>query len=131
MRKVFEFGLLILLLNLFTAKASAQPQVIISEVGNWKCEKDLKSRWEFKSDGRLVKTYQGTDARLSYSYMISETKPACPNVQLAVEPNVKYLKTINDKYGNVDCFYIYALNEQRFTVMDALTGHIFPFIRVE
>ena len=111
--------------------AQCQPQTVVSEIGEWKCEKDLDSRWEFTRNGKLYTTYIGTDSFDSYTYEILSTKPICPDVQLAVEPNIKYLKIIDDEDGQISCFYIYALNDNRFTVMDALSGHILPFLRVD
>ena len=108
-----------------------QPKPVVSEIGVWKLEQDLKSRWEFTTSGKLYTTYIGTDSFDSYQYEIESTKPACPNVQLAVEPNVKYLRIVDDEDGDVRCFYIYALNNERLTLMDALSGKVAPFIRVE
>ena len=110
---------------------NCQPKPVVSEIGEWKLEDDLKSRWEFRWDGKLRKTYLGTEMLLTHSYQITTNQPTCPDVQLAVEPNVKYLKTISNKNGSIRCFYIYALNSERLTLMDALSGQIYPFIRVE
>ena len=127
-------GLTIIILILVVSssiRSFAQPQKIISEIGEWKLEEDEKSRWEFKSNGKLHFTYLGTNSFHSFTYEILTSKPVCPDVQLAVEPNVKYLKIVNDNDGDVRCFYIYALNNERLTLMDALSGKVAPFIRVE
>ena len=101
------------------------------EIGKWQDEKDTNSFWEFKMDGKLYSSYQGRSVVFIYNYTISSTPPVCPDAQLSEEPNVKYLRLVNEKDGDISCFYIYALNDKRLTVMDAVTGHIFPSVRVE
>ncbi|MGB3468168.1 MAG: hypothetical protein WBA74_22975 [Cyclobacteriaceae bacterium] len=101
------------------------------EIGKWRFEQDMKSMWEFKINGKVHKTYDGRNTNIIYSYTISSTPPVCPGAQLAVKPNVDFLKLVNDKDGDISCFYIYALNAERLTVVDAIRGHIFPSVRVE
>ena len=102
------------------------------EIAKWKFEQDEKSRWEFKNDGKLYASYLGDDDIDVYSYSITTNPPHCQEgVSLAIEKNVKFLQLIDLEHGNIKCFYVYALNSERMTVMDALTGHIFPMIKAE
>ena len=102
------------------------------EIAKWQSEQDEKSFWEFKNDGKLYSTYTGRDHVTTYRYSISTTPPPCQEgVSLAIEKNVKFLQLTHEKYGNVSCFYIYALNSERMAVMDAQTGHIFPMIKAD
>ena len=45
------------------------------EIAKWKLEDEHESRWEFKDDGKMYSTYEGTDALVIYRYTISSTPP--------------------------------------------------------
>ena len=109
----------------------SQPQRVVSGVGEWKLEDDEKSRWTFKSNGQLHKTYQGMNFLFTYSYESTSAKPYCPGMEIGEKPNITYLKTVNDEDGDINCFYVFALNDERLTLIDASTGMIMAFIRVE
>ena len=132
MKKYIIIGLtLILFMSLkngvFAQKSSSKP-----EIAKWQSEQDEKSFWEFKDDGKLYDTYSGDSETIVYNYIISSTPPSCQEgVSLAIEKNVKFLQLTHEKYGYLRCFYIYALNGERLTVMDAESGHIFPMIKAE
>ena len=123
----------IILIGFFLPKhpVYCQPQLIVSEVGEWKLEDDERSRWEFKSNGKLHTSYQGLDAFDSYSYEISTNKPHCPGMEIGEKPNITYLKVVDDEDGDIGCYYIFGLNDKRLTLIDAWSGDIAPFIRVE
>ena len=115
--------------NIYGQVKGADDNTLIQ--GKWKDEKDEKSIWEFRSDGKLYSTYEGFDEVDVYTYNITSTPPICPDAKLSNEQNIKYLKLVDQQDGDISCFYIYSLNENRLTVMDAVTGHIFPSIRIE
>ena len=108
-----------------------QPKPVVSEIGEWKLEDDLKSRWEFKNDGKLYASYVGREPMFTYTYEISDSKPFCPGMEIGEKPNITYLKIVDENDGDIGCFYIFGLNDKRLTLIDASTGQIAPFIRVE
>ena len=108
-----------------------QPSDEVLIQAKWQSELDAKSFWEFKSDGKLYASYEGYIDIDVYSYSITNTPPICPDAKLSNEENLKYLKLIDQEDGDISCFYIYGLNNERLTVMDAVTGHIFPMIKAE
>ena len=80
----------------------------------------------------MYATYEGFDFVHVYRYTISTTPPICQDgVSLAIKENIQFLQIIDEDDGDISCFYIYALNESRFTVMDALSGEVFPSVKVE
>ena len=92
--------------------------------GKWKLEDDQKSRWVFKTDGKMYSSYLGNS--------ISSTPPPCQEgVTLAQRKNVNYLTLKFDKYNTTSCFYIFGLNDEVLTVMDAESGHTLFFIKAE
>ena len=109
-----------------------QPSDEVLIQAKWQSELDAKSFWEFKNDGKVYASYLGSDVVQISRYIITSTPPLCQEgVSLAIEKNVKFLQLTHEKYGSISCFYIYGLNAERLTVMDALTGHIFPMIKAE
>ena len=108
-----------------------QPQKAASEIGEWKLEEDEKSRWEFKNDGKLYASYVGRELIFTYTYEISDSKPFCPSMEIGEKTNITYLKIVDENDGDIGCFYIFGLNDKRLTLIDASTGQIAPFIRVE
>ena len=125
-------GLSILLLTLTVVESKAQKGQSKPEIAKWQSEKDNNTYWEFKTDGKMYASYTGTDVIQIFTYSISSDKPICQEgVILSEEENIKYLTLKFDKYNTISCYYIYALNDSRFTVMDAESGHIFPMIKAE
>ena len=58
--------------------------------------------------------------------------PVCQEgVTLKVEQHIDFLQLIDEEDGDISCFYIYALNDERFTALDALSGEVFAFIKAE
>ncbi|MEL6562780.1 MAG: hypothetical protein AAFQ94_31715 [Bacteroidota bacterium] len=132
MKKYLIIGLTLMLFlslknEVFAQLTSSQP-----EIAKWQSEQDAKSFWEFKNDGKLYSTYSGRNYIAEYRYQITSAPPICQEgVSLAIEKNVKFLQLTDQEDGSILCFYIYGLNAERLTVMDAQTGHIFPFIKAE
>ena len=132
MKKYLIIGLSLVLFLSLDAEVFAQLTSSKPEIAKWQSELDSKSFWEFKNDGKMYASYLGSDVIQVSRYIITSTPPLCQEgVSLAIEKNVKFLQLTHEKYGNVSCFYIYALNSERMTVMDAQTGHIFPMIKAE
>ena len=102
------------------------------EIAKWKLEDEHASRWEFKDDGKMYSSYIGSDVVDIYRYTISSTPPICQEgVTLKVEQHIDFLQLIDEEDGDISCFYIYALNDERFTALDALSGEVFAFIKAE
>ena len=132
MKKYLIIGLSLVLFLSLDAEVFAQLTSSKPEIAKWQSELDSKSFWEFKNDGKMYASYLVSDVIQVSRYIITSTPPLCQEgVSLAIEKNVKFLQLTHEKYGNVSCFYIYALNSERMTVMDAQTGHIFPMIKAE
>lgn len=131
-----RINIIISLIIVFGALAFSKTEAQITsskpEIAKWASEQDENSFWEFKNDGKLYATYIGSDQTTIYKYTISSTPPFCQEgVSLSIEENIKYLQLTHEKYGYLRCFYIYALNGKRLTVMDAESGHIFPMVKAE
>ena len=115
----------------FFHMGNCQPKPVVSEIGEWKLEEDEKSRWEFGDDGILKASYVGRNLIFTYSYQMSDSKPFCPDMEIGEKTNITYLKTVDESDGEISCFYIYGLTEERLTLIDASTGQLSIFIRVE
>ena len=131
MKKIILISQIFTLCYFLATSSYCQPQLVVSEIGEWKEEGDFKSRWEFTNTGKLLSKYIGSNVVHSYSYKITATKPVCPGMEIGEKPNITYLKIVDDRDGDIGCFYIFGLNDKRLTLIDASTGQIAPFIRVE
>ena len=123
--------LLVLSFFSFFHAGYCQPKPVVSEIGEWKLTDDHNSRWEFKIDGKLLLQYEGRDIDFSFSYNVSASKPVCPGMEIGEQTNVTYLKRVNDLDGDIRCYYIMGLTEERLTLIDASNGRLSTFIRVE
>ena len=132
MKRLIITSIVILITFFIVDKGYAQKGQSKPEIAKWQSEKDNNTYWEFKTDGKMYASYTGTDVIQIFTYSISSDKPICQEgVILSEEENIKYLTLKFDKYNTISCYYIYALNDSRFTVMDAESGHIFPMIKAE
>ena len=123
--------LVLLLFFSFFHVGDCQPQPITSEIGEWKLVEDSDSRWEFKTDGKVYAHYEGENYLNIYAYEMSDSKPFCPGMEIGEKTNITYLKMVDQEDGFINCYYIFGLNEQRLTLINAATGTILAFIRVE
>ncbi|MEL6560916.1 MAG: hypothetical protein AAFQ94_22165 [Bacteroidota bacterium] len=132
MKKYLIISLTLILFLIFKNDAFAQLTPSKPEIGKWQLKDDPNSFWEFKNDGKMYSSYTGNTEINVFTYSISDTPPTCQEgVTLAVRKKVNYLTLKFDKYNTISCFYIYGLNNEIFTVMDAETGHTLPFTKVE
>ena len=132
MKKFFIIGLNLIFFLSLSNDILAQLTSSKPEIAKWKLEDEHERRREFRDDGKMYSTYEGTDALVIYKYTISSTPPVCQkNVSLAIKEHIDFLQIIDEEDGDISCFYIYALNEERFTALDALSGEVFAFIKAE
>ena len=132
MKKIIITSVVILITFFVVNSGFAQKGQSKPEIAKWKLKDEPKSFWEFKSDEKLYSTYIGSDQTTIYDYKISSTPPLCQEgVSLAIKKNVDFLQLKNLKYGYTKCFYIFGLNDEVLTVMDAESGQTFFFIKAE
>ena len=129
--------ILIILLTFFGlqirlyAQLSEFEQDKIDIIGTWMLEEEEASRWVFTSNNKAKAIYLGIDEIIESTYKLHNTPPKCEGASLSYDKNVPYLELIEDGNNIQTCFYIHALNDKRLTTVDAVTGHIGIWVRVE
>lgn len=119
--------IILIILFVVSINNSLQPSII----GVWINEKDPKLTWEFNASGQLIEKY-GTVLKASplvpSTYQILSRSQSCSNGSTDA-PDQTYLKITDPEFGAF-CYYLESLSNEVLVLIDADTGRMLIFNRV-